>query len=419
MITLLQISDIHFHSFPGEDEDEYANMRARLFDDLDYVREHFEPINTILICGDIAFSGKKNEYDIAHGFLKSMLVKLTKDGAEPKVFTVPGNHDKDRSVYEETRYLLNTALLNQKQAEANKLFNKFRSSEESTLKILYAPLKEYNNFASFYSSTDEIADSIINDIPLKGKSVFSKRPLGSLGEYAVSLIGLNSTLCCDQYDFSTKFPEKSHSLFLPKVACNQVKSKYDIFISLMHHPITDFILNGDKLQAEFDLRYNVQLFGHIHKQSTRADNNIKIYSGAFQPDENDDNEYFPVYNIITLEVNGNELTVAIKSRKWNGVQFVNYPEGSETHTISLEPINTWTDEEKEKAVAQKQEVADMDKKYKVQKMFMDCIERKRIKIMRDCGYDYDNKKSGISNSVLFLKWIDKENKWDELESKML
>lgn len=419
MITLLQISDIHFHAFEGEDEDEYANMRERLYDDLDYVKAHFDPIDTILICGDIAFSGKKEEYEIAKVFLKNMLVKLTRDGIEPKVFTVPGNHDKDRSVYEETRYLLNTALLNKKQTEANKFFTKLRSAEESTLKILYAPLAEYNNFASFYSSTDAVADSIINDTPLKGQSVYSKRPLGSLGEYAVSLIGLNSTLCCDQYDFSTKYPDKSHRLFLPKVACNQVKSKYEIFVSLMHHPLAEFILNGDKLQAEFDLRYNVQLYGHIHKQSTQAESNIKIYSGAFQPDESDENEYFPVYNIIKLDVENSELLVEIKSRKWNGGQFVNYPEGSVTHKISLEPINTWTNEDKVKADAQKQAVVNMEKKYKVQKMFMDCIERKRASIMHDCGYDYDNKKTGISNSVLFLKWIDKENKWDELESKIL
>ena len=69
MIKILQISDIHFHAFPGDDEDEYRNMRQKFLEDLDYVREHISPIDTILICGDIAFSGKKEEYDVKCFFI--------------------------------------------------------------------------------------------------------------------------------------------------------------------------------------------------------------------------------------------------------------------------------------------------------------------------------------------------------------
>lgn len=132
MIKILQISDIHFHAFQGDDEDEYRNMRQKFLEDLDYVREHIAPIDTILICGDIAFSGKKEEYDVARGFIKEVLIKLTKDGKQPNVFTVPGNHDKDRSVYEETRYLLNKILASDKSSDANVFISKIRNSENET-----------------------------------------------------------------------------------------------------------------------------------------------------------------------------------------------------------------------------------------------------------------------------------------------
>lgn len=418
MITLLQISDIHFHAYPGEDEDEFAGMREKLYEDLDYVREHLSSVDTLLICGDIAFSGKKEEYNIAQEFIKSALTRLTKDGKEPSVFMVPGNHDKDRARNEETRYLLNRVLLDRSQQASNKFFNNIRDTETDTMKILYSPFEEYNNLASKYTSVDEIASSIIDGESLSGKKVYCKRLLGSLGDYTVKLIGINSALCCDKYDFSEKEPEKSHSLFLPKVACNQVSSKYEILVSIMHHPIEGFMLHADNLKSKFDHRFKIQLFGHIHKQSIFVDNTIKIYSGAFQPEEQNETEYFPVYNIITLNVQGSNLEVCVKSRKWNGATFENYEEGSVSYTISLEPVNTWTDADKEKAVVVKQEAVDMDKKYKVQKIFMDCPERKRFCIMHEYNYKSDDNKSGLANSVLFLKWIDRENKWDDLEHKL-
>lgn len=418
MIHLLQLSDIHFHAFPGEDEDEFANMRERFFDDLDYVRDNLDAIDTVLICGDIAFSGKRKEYEKANDFIKMTLVKLTKGGSDPDVFMVPGNHDKDRDNHEQTRYLINTKLTCADQDSANKFFNSIRAKEVSTLKILYAPFTEYNNFASIYSSADDIANSIINEQPVDGKNVYSKRLLCNLGEYAVSLIGLNSALCCDKNDYPSKEPASGHKQFLPKVACNQVRKKYEIFISLMHHPLHDYVLNGDKLQTEFDNRFNVQLFGHIHKQSSFADNTVKIYSGALQPDVIDEKDYFPVYNIISLDVEGSELKVDIKARKWNGTAFVNYPEGSASHSITLAPVNTWTADEKKNAVETKQAVVDMDKKYRIQKRFMECAERKRRSLMDEYGYGYDNEKSDITNSMLFIKTIEANGKLDELEQKI-
>ena len=418
MIKLLQISDIHFHAFPGDDEDEFRNMRQKLLEDLDYVRDHFAPIDTVLICGDIAFSGKKEEYQIARNFIKDILAKLTKGGKHPNVFTVPGNHDKDRSIYEETRYVLNTILASEKTSYANDFVSKIRKSENDTLKILYAPFAEYNNFASDFSSIDEVAASIIKGESLSSKKLTYSRAIGTLGGYTVTLHGLNSTLCCDRYDFSKTDAEKSHKLFLPKMAYNQLRTKNDIFISVVHHPVEGFMNNASNITRKFDSLYHVQLFGHIHKQSSMADGNIKIYSGALQPDEQDEIDYFPVYNIITLDVTDSHLRVDIKSRKWNGTQFEMYPDGAATHTISLAPKDTWSADEKTKSETSQQEIIDMDNKYKIQKRFLDCDLRKKKSVMKSLGFEYDREKKEISNSLLFIEFIEIENKWKELSSKL-
>ena len=128
--------------------------------------------------------------------------------------------------------------------------------------------------------------------------------------------------------------------------------------------------------------------------------------------------YFPVYNIISLDVEGSNLKVAIKSRKWDGTKFVNYTDGSVTQTISLEPIDTWSDTDKENAEVQKQEAENMDKRYKVQKLFMDCSERKRDSIMKEYSFVSDKSKNEIAKAVLFLRKVEQDGKLDELEQKI-
>lgn len=51
----------------------------------------------IVVSGDIAYSGLKEEYQLAFSFLNDLLkvLKLTKD----KIFLVPGNHDLDIREY--------------------------------------------------------------------------------------------------------------------------------------------------------------------------------------------------------------------------------------------------------------------------------------------------------------------------------
>jgi hypothetical protein len=61
MIRFLQISDIHFTDTSGND-DYYAQMKRKFLEDIAECRKRKGIIGHILICGDIAFSGKKTQY---------------------------------------------------------------------------------------------------------------------------------------------------------------------------------------------------------------------------------------------------------------------------------------------------------------------------------------------------------------------
>ena len=58
-------------------------------------------------------------------------------------------------------------------------------------------------------------------------------------------------------------------------------------------------------------------------------------------------------------------------------------------------------------------------KYRLQYLFLqEAYERQRKDIMQNFGFEYDNSKREFQNSLSFLKYIDNENKWDELESEL-
>ena len=103
-IAILQLSDIHFqHS-----KKYVANRVSQIVDAImasDLAWEHI----LVVFSGDIAFSGKKAEYQIATAFATSLRTEIEKrrPGIIVHMLTVPGNHDCDYNTAENaTRNLL-------------------------------------------------------------------------------------------------------------------------------------------------------------------------------------------------------------------------------------------------------------------------------------------------------------------------
>ena len=413
-IRLLQFSDTHFLYSEDAGEDDYLQLRERFKEDLNNMKNERGAVDCILICGDIANKGKKEEYDSARKFINSISSVLEVDDQKPNVFVIPGNHDIDRNIIPYTRQLLCKGLLGQ---NGDSTFTTLKKEEPIAIEALYSSLSQYNDFAATFGSVDGVSETIMSGTedqePYAKKKVYWVQKIGELSGYNVNLYGLNSTLVCDGND--AQFPASGtdkHSVFIPSVAYNILDKDNEINISMVHHPL-DWMIGGDKIETKFDDRFKVQFFGHIHKQSSRLDNVMRIFSGALQPEEPDDEEYCPVYNLIELEVKESVLHIELFSRKWDGTTFVKFDSESKPHDISLKRQNHWAegkDEIKEIIpVMEKTSVPINEIIY----MFVKHPKVKNVIKQMNPGSYMDDKPIN-ENIVLFLKWVRENSKFEDL-----
>jgi predicted MPP superfamily phosphohydrolase len=98
-ITILHLSDIHFKKKKDEKNKTFRQkVQERLVEAVTGHLEEHKKLDFVAITGDIAFSGKKEEYDEARVFLDKLKKRLPK-GTE--FLAVPGNHDVDRDKIDE------------------------------------------------------------------------------------------------------------------------------------------------------------------------------------------------------------------------------------------------------------------------------------------------------------------------------
>lgn len=309
MITLLHLSDIHFKKKPNE-VDEYSQMRMRMYEILSDICKTIQ-IKGILICGDIAYSGLKKEYEEkAKPFIEE-LQKITGCG-DAQIYMVPGNHDRTWDAkYGKTRSLMRNGFLFCDKSEV--LLSDICLEESETLKTMLTPSANYIEFASRYSCVSDGVRRVVSgqEMSCNDKMYWVSKLLEENG-YTINLIGINTTLLSDSDD-------KNHKQFLPVHLYKIDKRQHVINISMMHHPV-EGIKDGDKVAADLDQRFLVQLTGHIHVPSSKKGSVLKISSGAFMPPMNENKEpedgYNPVFNIISFEVANDEFHVDVQPYKW-------------------------------------------------------------------------------------------------------
>ena len=61
---------------------------------------------------------------------------------------------------------------------------------------------------------------------------------------------------------------------------------------------------------------------------------------------------------------------------------------------------------------------EVDIKYNLQVVFLELTLKERKDIMQSFRFEYDKSKKEIYNSLKFIEYIDRNNKWDELNSKL-
>lgn len=312
MLAFIHLSDIHFNKSSGGRYDLDEDLRNELLRDvtLNYTK-HIPKTDGILICGDVAFSGKQEQYDVAVSFLKHLCAQAHLD--ETEVFCVPGNHDVDQSVAAEEmglKELQNALEAENCQGALDERVSRIMMGTK-THELLAKPLENYTeHFASQYSCNMRDLLTWTHDFELDGR-------------YSLRLFGINSTLISNADDHAAKWGTAQRPM---RLSILQVPMNKDgvVYLTLCHHPPEHWNDPDGALARLMDDRVAVQLYGHKHLQKIiHRGKTLIVGSGATHPSRLEP-DWQPRYNWLTLDVvpEKDELKVAVYQRVYHNGRFV-------------------------------------------------------------------------------------------------
>ena len=309
-ITWLHLSDWHQK---GQDFDRGVIMDALLRDIRN--REHISPdlkeIDLIFFTGDIAFSGKDQEYEKAVNLIFIPIfeaLQMRRQEGWKSTFVVPGNHDFDRDEYFNIREKLSIDISNSNEAN-NALQN------EAIKPAILAPFKGFTNFAKKYlkktSNNEEPAFSYFLQRVVKNKKI--------------GILGINSAWHCARREIKDKGLNDYGNLIIGEAQVHeQLKASYDcdFVIALSHHPfhwLSDF--DRDLVKEKLTRHCNFILHGHEHSPKVNVvlstlGEYITIPGGAcYDRRKPEDPRYTNSYNFVSFDLDSGTGQVFL--RKWN------------------------------------------------------------------------------------------------------
>lgn len=302
----LHLSDIHFRKKKGDDYDPYdldEDLRDQLELDVQRVRKLIaEPFFGIILSGDAAFAGREAEFDVAFTWLKRLSGLC---GCAPEnVYCVPGNHDVDRQVHENSlnlKNLHNTLRPVQPEHVDAFLGDALRDSEAVT--TLFRPLEQYNRFAAKFRC------------PTAPGALAWEHRVGLNDGSTLVLRGANSVLVSDTTD-----DNKARKLILGSLQPSAHERAEETVVFVCHHSL-DWLLDYDQVIPILNARARVQLFGHKHAQVVDETNNcLRVVAGAIHPDRREP-KWRPRYNCLGFSVVGSsdkrQLAVDLYPRMWS------------------------------------------------------------------------------------------------------
>lgn len=392
MLSFIHLSDIHFNKNNGDKYDPDNELRKELLFDISNNCK-FENMQGVLICGDIAFSGKKEEYEGAKDFLKTICDSLSI--GHDRVFCVPGNHDVNQSVPKKNMAI---KLLQDKleSTETVELFDDIlarihRADEDR--EQLYRPIEEYNRFATQYCSTASQDEHI-----LLFKIALSDK-------YILKIFGMNSTVISNADDHKSQETERLMRIgrsMLPQ------REQNTIILTLCHHPPECWKDTDKQLEGTMNHRVNIQLYGHKHIQTIKQakTGSIIVGSGATQPSRKEQ-IWQPMYNWIEIDIETegqtDYLLVNIYPRifcKEKGAFDCDYSQCEEGKVykhfaIPIDPVQTVTDQTNTATnMTEEEETGELDenqdslKKYFVY-TFLNLSQPKQRAFLREYEIDID------------------------------
>lgn len=290
-ILLIHLSDIHFksHSDP-------ILTCARSIASTANSRIHNTSAVFIVISGDIAYSGKRSEYEVASAFLEEIKSALSEETDVPIHFILsPGNHDCDFSGDQSVRKAL--------------IENVQKGLSQPTPAIVSECIKVQHFFEQFRNAWGP-SDKSLNDALWIA--------------YPFDIEGYKVTFDCLNVAWMSQLDEKQGQLVFPIDQFESLKSEsVHLRIALLHHPLNWYAQKFYKPFRKF-IRSLAQIVitGHEHEQNfgenldVESEHSVYIEGGVLQ----DRNINIPAsFNIIELDLS--EDNYACEQHIWDGTIF--------------------------------------------------------------------------------------------------
>jgi predicted phosphodiesterase len=318
-LRLLHISDIHFRRRVWDAD---ADVHRELVADVRALVDAEGPIDAVLVGGDIAFGGEPEEYAMASEWLKKIRAAAGSLD-ESRVWTVPGNHDINRTILRESVLALQFREDLAAVAPNDLDFALQKRVNDPSADGLIKPLEPYNDFARPFNCAVKLKQPHWLDRSLRA------------GGLEVQLTGLNSVL--------TSGPgHDAEGLVLGTYQCQLPRDAGTIRIAMVHHP-PGWIRDWDVV-SPFLHRAHILLFGHEHAFAARqlsVGGTLEVAAGAVTPERQEhgpEDPYVPSFNVITIDVAEN-VEVTVHPRKWDHEhsRFSLHPDGLQTFQVGLDP----------------------------------------------------------------------------------
>lgn len=303
-LRFIHLSDIHFSNrgatFGFDPDRELRNAVRR---DIERMCNELGPANAILVSGDIAYAGKREEYAAAAEWLDD-LCRAAQCDIE-NVLLCPGNHDVDRDVLAQNPLIDDghTAVRRGKDFQEKDHALTSRLMQSRARVLFYEPVAAYNEFAARYQCAffaDNETYVCEREFTLNDGSILRVR-------------GMNSSLLSGPSDTVGNLFLGSRAWTLPKQAGVE-------YLVMAHHP-PRWLADEKEAEMAFDGAARLQLFGHEHDQRVTPGRDwIKLYAGAINPHRAEPN-WQPGYNIIDVWVNTageRTLKIEVHVRTWQG-----------------------------------------------------------------------------------------------------
>ncbi|MBV5327741.1 MAG: SUMF1/EgtB/PvdO family nonheme iron enzyme [Chlorobium sp.] len=243
-VTWLHVSDFHLRE--GALYEQEVILRSLVASVKRFRKEGYLP-DLIFVTGDIAESGKAEEYAFATQFFDDLLAAA---GLEKRrLFLVPGNHDVDRTVNE---FLPRTLESDQ---SSDRFFNPAGVPIRSQFQRLQPFSDWYNSYFAGIRTFPADTTSAVEVVQIR-KSL-------------VAILSLNSAL------FSVDKDDHGKLLLgrrcLDKAIKELQEHAADLNIALLHHPL-DWLSQVERgnIRATLGLSVDLLLHGHYHETDTES-----------------------------------------------------------------------------------------------------------------------------------------------------